>query len=256
MNILKEKLATGGLVCGTHVSMVDPCLCELLGYLGYDFIWVDMEHSYIGFERLMAHLNAAKAAGVACIVRVPVHDLTYTKKVLEMGVDGIVFPMVESAEEARTLLDWSLYPPLGNRGFSPMRAVRYGMDSAMEYIEKKSLDLCRFIQIERASAVEDLDQILQLPHIDGYIFGANDLSGSIGELGHPRGENTDALIRTAVKKLQAANKPIGISIGESDSQTLQYWYSRGIRMISSGTDYAHVFEGAKATLERMRRLEG
>lgn len=255
MSILRDKLNSGALVCGTHVSMVDPCLCELLGYAGFDYIWVDMEHSYIGFERLLSHLNAARAAGVACVVRVPPDDLTYVKKVMELGADGIVLPMIQSAAQAREQIDWTLYPPRGARGFSPTRAVRYGMDDAREYINKTSLDMCRFIQIEQKSAVDELDAIMDIQEIDAYIFGANDLSGSVGELGNPRGEATDRLMREALGKLGARGKPVGISIGETDSKTLNYWYSRGMRVISAGTDYAYVLSGARETLYRMKELE-
>ena len=76
------------------------------------------------------------------------NDLTYTKRVLEMGPDGIIFPMVRSAEEAETLLSCTLYPPYGSRGCGPQRAVRYGFDNEAAYVRSRPMDLCRFLQIE------------------------------------------------------------------------------------------------------------
>ena len=86
---------------------------RIAGLAGYDFVWIDMEHNYISFESLLALVMAVKAGGTDVIVRAPQDDLTATKKILEMGVDGIIFPMIRTAEEANRLLSYTLYPPHG-----------------------------------------------------------------------------------------------------------------------------------------------
>ena len=87
---------------------------EMMGYMDYDYLWIDLEHSAITIDKCYEMLVAVKSVGSQAIVRVPQHDLTYTKKVLEMGPDGIIFPMVKNAEEAEDLLSYTLYPPCGN----------------------------------------------------------------------------------------------------------------------------------------------
>ena len=113
---IKEKISGGLSVCGTHVNLTDPIVTEIFALLGYDFVWVDLEHTVMDAEHLYHHLLAAKAAGTPVFVRVPVDDLTITKKVLEMDIDGIIFPMVKDAEHAKQLIDITLYPPYGKRG--------------------------------------------------------------------------------------------------------------------------------------------
>ena len=107
MNELKEKIKRGERLSGAIVSLTDPCLCEIFGNVGFDYIWIDMEHTYTSYKEVLCHLNAARSTKTPAIVRVPQNDLTFTKKVLEMGPDGIIFPMVRSAKEAEELLSYT-----------------------------------------------------------------------------------------------------------------------------------------------------
>ena len=254
MNILKEKIKQKKPICGTHVSLSDPSICEIIGNLGYDFIWIDMEHTYIDYKMLAIHLNAAKAARTPVIVRVPADDFTATKKVLEMGIDGIIFPMIQNAGQANRLISVTLYPPAGTRGFGPIRAIRYGLDDVHEYISHSSFDICRFIQIEHKDAVDDLNKIIKNPYIDGFIFGPNDLSGSIGELGNVFGDNTTGLIKKAIQILKDADKTIGVSTGDTNCSTLEHWHALGINMISAGADYNYILTSACETLKNIKKV--
>lgn len=211
MQHLRECLKSGYAI-GTHVSMTDPCICELFGYLGFDYIWIDMEHTTIDYKTLLCHLNGAKAAGVDAIVRVPEYDFVSLKKVLEMGPAGIVLPMIKSIEQAQKLIDFTFYPPKGNRGFGPSRAIRYGVDDVNEYIKEGSNDLLRFIQIEHVDAVKILPQLLKIDGIDGFIIGPCDLSGSVNELNMVFGATTSHLIEEILKEVRAARKVIGAVI--------------------------------------------
>ena len=95
MKTLKEKILAGEKIVGTHVQLSDPAICEIVGRLGYDYIWVDLEHTYMSYKDLLCHISAAHSAGTPVIVRVPQNDFTVTKKVMEMGPDGIIFPMIK-----------------------------------------------------------------------------------------------------------------------------------------------------------------
>ena len=156
---------------GTLLNLNDVSSGLILGRCGYDFIWVDMEHSCLSLENLLAQITAIKSGGTSVIVRVPQNDLTYTKKVLEMGVDGIIFPMLKSVEEVNEMIACTLYPPYGTRGFGPQNAIGYGFDDARTYVQNTREHLCRFIQIEHQECVKNLEEILKNPYIDGYIFG-------------------------------------------------------------------------------------
>jgi 2-dehydro-3-deoxyglucarate aldolase/4-hydroxy-2-oxoheptanedioate aldolase len=255
VNVLKQKLQQRVSLAGTHVTMNDPCISELIGHLGFDFIWIDTEHTATDLQTLQMHLIAAKAAGVRSVVRVPHLDPSVTKRVLEMGPDGIVFPMVNTPEEADYLMKLCLFPPLGERGFGPLRALRYGLDDVNDYVNVASRELCRFIQIESETAVRNLPKLVQNPHIDGFIFGPNDLSGSIGELGNVYGERTSRLIDEGIAILQAAGKPFGVSTSSTDRDVLQYWSDKGMGIISAGVDHAHILQGARNVLQSLRDIQ-
>ena len=251
MNALKEKIRSGRPICGTHVQLTDPATCEIFGAAGFDFLWVDMEHTVLEPKDVLAHLTAARAAGVSVIVRVPADDLTATKKVLEMGPDGIIFPMVRTARQADTLMSWTLYPPHGERGFGPMGAIRYGWDDADEYVGPGHLDLCRFIQIEQKETVDNLEEIVKNPWIDGYIFGPNDLSGSLGMIHRVFEPEVRAEMERAVSILRKHGKYVGLSTGDTDPAVIRYWHDMGISMISAGADNGYLLAGAKAMRETL-----
>jgi len=253
VNLLKEKLRRGERLIGTHVSLVDPCVCEIFGYLGFDYIWVDMEHTYIDCLQLYSHIMAGKAERVPIIVRIPQHNYDILKRVLEMGVDGIVFPMERNYQEAYDDVMHSVYPPEGVRGFGPRRAVRYGMDSVDEYLRSTSYDVCRFIQIEHAKAIACLDDIMEIPHIDGFIFGPCDLAGSLGEYEDYLGEKTSASIHEATKRLKGQGRYCGVSIGDYSANSVKYWHEMGMDMISTGGDTAFLLDGAKEAFAQLAK---
>lgn len=237
---------------GTHVSMTDSIVTEVYGRIGFDFIWIDSEHSENSYTSIRNHITATNAGGTPALVRVARNDYNHMKRILEMGPQGIVVPMVNTAEEADNAMRYSMYPPYGMRGFGPLRAVDYGLTDTDEYIGKAQDCLCRFIQIETAEAVKNLPEIIKNPYIDGFFFGPCDLSGSIGELGLIYGENTQSCIRKAVDILRRAGKPVGVSLGTTDSEQIKFWHELGINIISTGTDYDYILRAAKQNLNNVR----
>lgn len=242
--MLREKIENKEKMIGTHTYLTDVTVAKIIGMAGYDYIWVDLEHSYKPIENVLADIIAIKATGTAVIVRVPQDDTTYTKKVLDLGVDGIIFPMVKTAEQANTLIASTLYPPYGTRGFGPMNCVDYGYQDAQEYVDNTKTNLCRFIQVEHIDAVNNLDEIMKNEYIDGYIFGPNDLSGSINELGNVYGEKVTKIIKETIEKLKKAGKYVGLSTGEMGCEKLKYWSDMGVDMLSTGADYMFIRAGA------------
>jgi 2-keto-3-deoxy-L-rhamnonate aldolase RhmA len=242
---LRAKLVAGRLVVGTHVSLADPCITELLGDVGFDLLWIDTEHSPIDRSNLVLHLLAARAAGTAAFVRIPWNDPVLAKPVLEMGIDGIIFPMIRTQEEARQAVAACLYPPEGTRGYGPRRAIRYGLMDGAQYLRTASSGFWRIMQIEHVQAVENLDAILSVPGVDAIVVGPNDLSGSVGLLGqtaHPRvTELMDRIVQTALRR----RVPVGTSIPD-DPATIQQWIDRGAQWIVTGSDASYLLKGARS----------
>jgi len=252
---IKERIAAREPLCGCHVNLADLAVTEIMAGMGYDMVWVDMEHTTLSTEQVHGHLAAAAAAGTPVMVRVPVNDLTNTKRVLEMGPDAIVFPMVCDSEHAKELMSWTLYPPYGNRGCGPRRAVHYGMDSESHYYGEGHLKLCRFVQIETKTAAEDAEAIAAIPYLDGCILGMHDLSGSIGRLGDVFCEENVELAEMAIKAFIKHGKTVGVATYATDKETLTRYRDMGVNLIFSGADYEYIRIGALNTLGTLKELQ-
>lgn len=251
MNVLRQRLENKEKIYGSIVSLTDPALCEIMGNIGFDCVWIDTEHTYMSYKEVLCHLNAARSTGTPAVVRLPQDDFTATKKILEMGPEGIIFPMVRSAEELEHLMDTVLYPPLGSRGFGPLRAIGYGALDAKEYVDKTNFEMLRFVQIEHIGLIDDLDKIIENPYVDGYIFGPNDLSASLGEFLEVFNETTVEKIEYAVKKLKAAGKTVGLACGSSP-KAIEFWSAMDFDMLFAGADWDFVYNMGKSTLKTMK----
>ncbi len=252
--MLKEKIINREKTIGTHINLNDIAVGKIAGSAGYDFVWIDLEHSYLSYESLQNLILGVQSGGTQVIVRAPQDDLTATKKILEMGVDGIIFPMVKTAEEANRLISYTLYPPYGVRGFGPMNAVNYGFSNVADYVASHHKTMCRFIQVEHIETVRNLDEIMKNEYIDGYIVGANDLSGSIGRLGDVFCDEVTELIKEIIAKLKSAGKYVGISTGDFSESTLKHWNEMGFDLISSGADFDFLREGFLQNSKKLKEI--
>nr|WP_320129428.1 aldolase/citrate lyase family protein [uncultured Sphaerochaeta sp.] len=113
-------------VVGGHVFFTDPSITEAMATFGYDFLWIDGEHGPFDKQNLLMHVMAANEGGSAAFVRVAANDPVIIKPILEMGIDGIIIPMVLTEQETKDAMAACLYPPEGIRGFGPRRAIGYG----------------------------------------------------------------------------------------------------------------------------------
>lgn len=253
IDLIRRKIAARELVVGTHVSLLDSSITELMAYVGFDFLWIDTEHSAIDRGALQQHLIAAQAGGAAAFVRIPWNDLVLAKPVLEMGPAGIVFPMIRTADDARAAVSACLYPPAGVRGFGPRRAVRYGMTPGDRYIREAAASMWRIMQIEHIDAVNNLDAIIGVEGVDAIVVGPNDLSGSVGLLGqtqHPEVlKLCDRIAATALKR----KAPFGVSIGD-DPAVVKRWIERGVDWIATGTDTGSLMAGGRRALDQAREF--
>ena len=252
----QDRVRKGLPLCGTHVNLTDSAVSELEAQIGFDYLLIDLEHTAITLETLHNHLLACRAGGTAAVVRVPADDLTVTKRVLEMGVDGVIFPMVTGEEHARTLLSWTLYPPYGARGCGPKGAIRYGLDDERAYYQRAHIDrTCRFVMIETESAALEAEKIAALPYLDGCVMGMFDLSGSLGDTGNIFSERNLSLATAAVAAFRRAGKSAAISTYACDGETLQRYHGMGINMITAGADFDYIRRGASDTLNRVRTMQ-
>ena len=129
LNRVKTALAEGRPALGTHCSSEDIGLYEMCGPLGYDYVWIDNEHAGLTVPIVRNGIVGTNAGGCAALVRIRCNDPALVKPILECGPDGIIFPMINCPDEAEKAVKSCLYPPMGTRGFGPLRAINYGINS-------------------------------------------------------------------------------------------------------------------------------
>jgi len=253
IDTLMKKLESKELVYGTLICIGDPTVTEAIAGSGLDLLWIDCEHSPISGVVLQNTLIAARAGGAPAWVRIPWNDPVLAKPVLDMGADGIIFPYIRTADEAKAAVAACEYPPSGVRGYGPMRANLYGGISQMEYVTKTYRRCRRVIQIEHVDAVKNLKEIADVDGIDAFIFGPNDLSGSAGMIGQVRDKKMIGIYKEAAAVLRQTGKPFGVATFY-DEEWLKMWVELGATILFCGCDYGFVHDGAKALLGNCRRL--
>lgn len=258
MDIHKDKLRQGNALFGTHICNDDMHNAEVIARCGFDYLWIDMEHTEIGKRELYDILTGCRAAcsQTAAFVRVPKLDPDIVKPVLDMGADGIIFPMIRTREDVDLAVASCYYPPRGIRGFSPRGAVHYGLDDMKEYIETSGDRIWKLIQIETAEAYANLDSILGNPDVDVFIIGPADSSGAFGHLPDYRHPEVLSHIREAVGKIKAAGRYAAVSVGTYDYDTAKFWLDMGVDMISMGTEFGFIIDGCRTALDNMKSASG
>ena len=183
---------------------------------------------------LVQMAEAIHAGGAAAFVRVPNHEMAHIKPVIECGPDGVIFPMVNTAEQARQCVSICTYPPKGTRGFGPLRGIDYGLKSLDEYLETVDASMLKLMQCEHVESVNNLDEILEVPGVDAIVCGPMDLSVSINKHGQFADPEVRALMQVIIDKCKAHKKPFGLSFGGKDMDLIQFWMEQGASFLSMG----------------------
>ena len=250
---LKRKCKNGEISIGTAMWLTDSAVTEHLGSLGFDYVWIDAEHSVYTLEHIRTHIMAAELTGMATFIRAIDHNPSNAKSILELAPDAIIFPMVNTAEQARAVIDACLYHPKGTRGYGPSRANRFGMIPNDEYAADAEKCFWKIIQIEHIEAVRNLEEILSVEGVDAILVGPNDLSISMGlfcQFKHP--DVLKALDEIAEKCLKH-KIPFGVSIGY-DEEKINDWKCRGATLMTVGMDYIFMDTGAKIALNGTKQI--
>ncbi len=250
---LKTKLDNKQQVNGTLICIGDTAVTEAVGQSGFDVLWIDCEHSPISGTVLQNNLIASRAAGVPAWVRIPWNDPVLAKPVLDMGAEGIIFPYIRSAEDAKKAVEACEYPPKGVRGYGPMRASGYGRIPQMEYVTKTYRNCLRVLQLEHIDAIEDLENIVKVEGVDAFVFGPNDLSGSVGLIGQVKDEKLIKIYEKAAEVLRKANKPFGVATFY-DEEWLKMWKKLGATIFFVGCDYGFVQSGASELSNKLKKI--
>lgn len=232
---LKEKLNSGERIFGTMVRLQrNPAFCILAKDAGLDFVMFDCEHGIYGRETLHDMFQMAHAVGLNALLRVPMLDKESISRYLDAGATGCMVPMTETAEQAKEIVHWSKYPPVGDRGYgSSIGACYYKTGLKSEDVMKQTNDTVLSIaQIETALGVENAEEIAATEGIDAIIIGPNDLSISLGI----PGQLMDEKELNAIQKVAEACKKHGKAFGLHGPEAIQKHFADYINLCMLSTD--------------------
>jgi 4-hydroxy-2-oxoheptanedioate aldolase len=248
-NKLKQILASRKPAIGTWIAITDTYSVELVANLGFDWLLVDMEHIPIGKENLRAILMAIKGSDSTPIVRVAGATTENIQSALDLGAQGIMAPMINSAADAQHAVQCCRYPPQGRRGFGPIRASGY-LKQAEQYRAGANEGTLFFAQIETPEAVKNAAAILATPGVDGIYIGNADLANFINHDTKPNAPNVekvvDDLIETAVKTAM----PIGLPTWSTAE--FNRYAKQGATLLTIGSDLSFLAAQATTALESLQ----
>lgn len=252
---LREKLKSDKILIGTQIFTGSKEIAELYGSMQYDFVFVCAEHPAYGIETVRDLTKYVEGSGTPALVRLPELDGTFTKKVLDSGVSGVLFSMIKNKEDAKVAMDMCLYPPYGKRGFGPMSGVKWGLLSEKKFVDDNNLNgTVRMLQIENIGMVNDLEEIARNPYIDCFIFGPNDLASSMGHIMDMYHSVVQKTIKKATEILIRHDKRFGVSLGSFDKEKIRYWKDLGMTVFSIGSDFGYARDGALKVYEQLNSI--
>jgi 2-keto-3-deoxy-L-rhamnonate aldolase RhmA len=234
-NLLKNKLKSNALTIGSWITLGHPSIAEILSHAGFDWLVVDLEHTTISIEQAGELIRTIDLCGVTPLVRLTSNHPDQIKRVMDAGAHGVVVPMVNSAADATRAVAATRYAPKGNRGVGLARAQKFGVDFK-EYLQWQSEGPVVIVQIEHQDALDQLESILSVPGVDGFIIGPYDLSCSMGMPGEfERSEFKEAMNRILSTGLRMGC-PAGLHIVEPDQSRLRQVIAEGYRFIAYSVD--------------------
>lgn len=252
-NPIKQALKQGQVVIGTMIVQARaPAFIQLFAKFGFQFFILDMEHGSYNLETATDLIQVARLAGIMPLVRIGETQYTIYSRLLDAGAQGIMTPRVESIEQVKTILGYTKYPPVGERGFSRLAAhVDFADVNVPEYIQWANDNLLTIIQIESKQAVESIEGIISLPGVDIVVVGMDDLSISYGVPGDTKHPLAEAALERIVSACQVQGIPWGLHI--PDVERLEKWIRRGMRFCTFSSDVSMFQDVLRTTVPRLRR---
>lgn len=249
-NKLRQILQSGKPAVGTWLACSDPYFVEMMAGLGFDWLLIDMEHIPLSQENLRTMLMACKGSESTIVVRVSLNSRNYIQAALDLGAQGVMVPMVNSSADAGRVVEFARYPPLGERGFGPIRAGQYGKTDA-HYRKTANEEILLFVQIETPTAVRNIAEISQVKGIDGLFIGNGDLANFMND-GQVGSAAVQKVVDDLIKHATGRSLPIGLPTW-SPAEYNRYSQS-GAQLLTIGSDLSFVANAGKAELASVREL--
>jgi 4-hydroxy-2-oxoheptanedioate aldolase len=248
-NKFKQAILNQQKQIGLWSHLCSPISIEILADCGYDWLLLDMEHSPNDLSEILSQLQAMKGGTATPIVRPPWNDMVTFKRLLDIGVQNLLVPYIQTAEEARNAVAYTRYPPHGVRGYAGApRASNYGR--IKDYAHHNAKELCLLLQVETLQGLENLEAIANVDGVDGVFIGPGDLSAALGHLGNPKHPDVLKVIDDAIARIKACGKAPGILTG--DEALAKHYVAQGCLFVAVGADQNVLRDSATALLQKFK----
>lgn len=247
-NRFKLALSDGRRQMGLWLALANPVSADLLGSVGFDWLVIDLEHAPNDLRSAVAQMQALSAHAVEAVIRPPIGEVWMLKQLLDAGCQTLLIPMVESAEQAKRLVEAVRYPPHGCRGVGAAlaRASRYGAEA--DYLKTANDEICLLLQIESCKGLAAIDEIAAVDGVDGIFIGPADLAADMGYLGRPKEEPVQVAIRDAFTRIHKAQKKSGVLT--SDPGLISEYLALDVDFLAIGSDVGVLREAASQLLHK------
>jgi len=248
---LKEKLKNNELTIGSWITIGDSSVVEIMATAGFEWLCVDMEHTTIDLNKAKILITTIQANNMKALVRVSKNEEVIIKKVMDMGADGVIVPMIKNRDEALEAVSYVKYPPHGNRGVGLYRAQGYGtkFEEYKKWVEEEAIVIA---QIEHIEAVNNIEDILAVDGIDGTIVGPYDLSGSMGTPGEYHRDEVKDAIETVRLACEKNGVPYGFHVIESNPEKLIERIDEGCTFLAYSLDFFFLGDLARDGMKKIK----
>jgi len=250
MQYIRERALKGDFLAGAWLNLASPMTAEMAGMVGYDWLLIDQEHAPGDNWTILHQVQAASRFPVAPIVRVPWVDRILFKKILDLGTAGIMTPYVQTAEEAKEIVRFSKYLPMGERGIAASpRCADYSLNF-QDYFANANKNLIMVAQIETGKSVDNAEAIAAVDGIDVLFVGPLDLSISTNLRGMFEDDKYVAHLKRVSQAVKNHGKACGILL--PNAKWIPLLKELGFTFIACGSDGGYVLNSMKSTLDTLR----
>lgn len=254
MNRLEQAIQNnhGRTLLGAALYFYDPIFLEICAELGYQAIWIEMEHGHITFAEAADLCRMAAGTGLLTMIRIPDTQRANVLKAAECGPDILDVPMIERPEQIDELRKYARFAPEGSRGiFSVSRACRYGVPAQMVATQEAiNSELCLMAQIETGSALERIEELAAVPGVDLFI-GPADLAASLGYTGQTAHSAVQAAAEKILRVARAHHKTVATACAPGE---FAFWIGLGVDLLFCSNDISCLRQAAGDNLSRARAL--
>lgn len=246
INTFKRALAKGQVQHGCWAAFADPYVTEALASVGFDWLLIDNEHGPNDLRSTLGQLQAMAPYRSHAVARPVRSDVALIKQFLDIGVQSLLLPMIDTPEQAREAVAATRYAPQGLRGVGAAIARASRWNAVPDYLARAASEICVLVQVETVQGLSNLEAIAAVEGVDGVFFGPADLSASMGLLGQAGAESVRAEIRRGIEIVRRAGKAAGILI--ADETQVREYLAAGATFVAVGTDVGLLVGAARKLL--------